>query len=209
MILDSGLTKGNLHPKFWANIIHWLQNQEGDSNTGKYHNMKNPEGEIESTTVWGYSLATPADPIRRTQYQAVRAKSEHRAFTTGAYSQAPPRCCRSTDRTGIPRATVSKPPHAGQDQCGPKPRMATEETKCQRTRIQRPQLCPQRPYFFILNKPVVWGELRGGCLQEEISDIQQIKLPYRLTGKIRQTVIFLYKAYDRDRMKELNKSLNS
>lgn len=25
---------------------------------------------------------------------------------------------------------------------------------------------PQRPYFFILNKPVVWGELWGGCLQE-------------------------------------------
>lgn len=149
MILDSGLTKGNLHPKFWANIIHWLQNQERQLQTqGKYHNMKNQEREIRSTTVWGYSwqpLQTQSEGHSIRQWEQ---KSEHRAFTTEPTARHHHGAAGAQTAQASQGQQWANPPHAGRDQCGPKPRMATEETKCRKTRIQRPQLSAHKDLTF-------------------------------------------------------------
>lgn len=88
MILDSSLTKGNLYPKFWANIIHWLQNQKRQLQTqGKYHNTKNQEREIRSTTVWGYSwqpLQTQSeDTVSGSESERVNTERSPRSLQPG------------------------------------------------------------------------------------------------------------------------------
>lgn len=88
MILDSSLTKGNLHPKFWANIIHWLQNQKRQLQTqGKYHNMKNQEREIRlplcEATAGNPCRPNPKDTVSGSESKRVNTEHSPRSLQPG------------------------------------------------------------------------------------------------------------------------------
>ena len=69
---DSSPTTDNIHPKFWANIIYWLQ-----------HTERNSSKQMENIITWWSRegrlvLETPPDPILRAQWEC---KTELKVLT--------------------------------------------------------------------------------------------------------------------------------